>query len=185
EKLYSFIRFFLNKLPPLDNEGPVYRFDEEVALKYYRLQKTNDDVTIELKKGESSGLDGPGDVGTGAVRDKEKIKLSLLIDELNERFGTDFKPADQLFFDSIREEAVADSGLRQAALADNRLENFGLLFRRELGDLVIKRMGQNEAIAARFMDDAEFKEAVAQNLSAQVYRHILEEAASGRCETSC
>jgi hypothetical protein len=43
------------------------------------------------------------------------IELSKLIDILNERFGTDFKPADQLFLDSIREDAVADAGIRQAA----------------------------------------------------------------------
>jgi type I restriction enzyme, R subunit len=36
-------------------------------------------------------------VGTG--HEDEKIKLSELINLLNERFGTDFTHADQLFFD--------------------------------------------------------------------------------------
>ena len=38
EKLYSYIRFLLTKLPRGDH-GPVYNFDDEVAIKYYRLQK--------------------------------------------------------------------------------------------------------------------------------------------------
>jgi len=38
EKLYSYVRFLLAKLPR-DDRGPVYHFDDEVALKYYRLQK--------------------------------------------------------------------------------------------------------------------------------------------------
>jgi hypothetical protein len=43
-----------------------------------------------------------------------EIELSKLIDILNERFGTEFKPGDQLFFDSICEDALADTNLRQA-----------------------------------------------------------------------
>jgi type I restriction enzyme R subunit len=58
----------------------------------------------------------------------DEIELSKLIDILNERFGTVFKPGDQLFFESIREDAVADSSLRQAAMA-NTMGNFGYVFR--------------------------------------------------------
>ena len=42
------------------------------------------------------------------------MELSELIDVLNERFGTDFKPADQLFLDSVKEEALADGTSRAA-----------------------------------------------------------------------
>jgi type I restriction enzyme R subunit len=38
EKLYSYIRFLLTKLPRGDR-GPIYNFNDDVALKYYRLQK--------------------------------------------------------------------------------------------------------------------------------------------------
>jgi hypothetical protein len=40
---------------------------------------------------------------------------SQLIDVVNERFGTDFNQADQLFFDQIVEAAMTDDALRQAA----------------------------------------------------------------------
>ena len=36
------------------------------------------------------------------------MTLSSLIDRLNERFGTDFTEADQLFFDQIRASAEND-----------------------------------------------------------------------------
>ena len=45
----------------------------------------------------------------------QPVPLSQLIDIVNERFGTDFNQADQLFFDQIVEAAMADDGLRQAA----------------------------------------------------------------------
>jgi type I restriction enzyme R subunit len=73
------------------------------------------------------------------------VPLSELVGVLNERFGTDFKPADQLFFDSIKEDALADSGLRQAAMA-NTMENFGYVFLKALEGLFIDRMEQNEEI---------------------------------------
>jgi type I restriction enzyme R subunit len=112
-------------------------------------------------------------VGTGAGHD-EQIELSKLIDILNQRFGTEFKPADQLFLDSIREDAVADSTLRQAALA-NTMENFGYVFLKALEGLFIDRMEQNEDIAAKFMNEKEFRDIVGQHLLKQVYGQIRTE----------
>lgn len=168
EKFYTFVRFLLAKLPKGDR-GPVYHFDEEVALKYYRLQKISEG-TIELEKGRGGEISGPVSVGTAAARG-EQIELSRLIDILNERFGTQFKPADQLFFDSIREDAMADSELHQAAVA-NTMENFGYVFRKTLEGIFIERMEQNEDITAKFMNEKDFREIVSSRLLREVYEGI-------------
>ncbi len=172
EKLYSYIRFLLTKLPRGDR-GPVYDFDDEVMLKYYRLQKIGEG-SIQLEAGKDGEVPAPTAVGTGVVRGEE-IELSKLIDILNERFGTDFKPADQLFLDSIREDAVADAGIRQAALA-NTMENFAYVFLKALEGLFIDRMDQNEEITAKFMNDREFQDAVGKHLLKTVYEQIRSEA---------
>ena len=171
EKLYSFIRFLLTKLPRRGT-GPRYHFDEEVALKYYRLQKISEG-TLVLEKEQEGEVSGPTEVGTGRVKD-EKIELSKLIDILNERLGTNFKPGDQLFFESIKEDAASDESLRQAALA-NTMENFGYVFLKKLEGLFIDRMDQNEEITARYMNEEEFQKVVGQVLLKQVYEHIREE----------
>ncbi|MEW6116421.1 MAG: type I restriction endonuclease [Nitrospirota bacterium] len=171
EKLYSYVRFLLPKLPR-DNRGPIYNFDDDVALKFYRLQKIGEG-SIVMEPGARYEVSGPTSVGTGVARGDE-IELSKLIEILNERFGTEFKPGDQLFFDSIREDAVADSGLRQAALA-NTMENFGYVFRKTLENLFIDRMEQNEEITAKFMNEKGFQETVAQHLLRQVYEQIRTE----------
>lgn len=59
---------------------------------------------------------GPTEVGSGLVREQE-APPSELIDIINDRFGTDFNDADQLFFDQIVETAMADETLRKAAPA--------------------------------------------------------------------
>jgi len=115
-------------------------------------------------------------VGTGIARG-EQIELSKLIDILNERFGTDFKPADQLFLDSIREDAIADAGIRQAAMA-NTMENFGYVFLKALEGLFIDRMEQNEDITARFINDKEFQDVVGKSLLKTVYEQIRSEKPS-------
>lgn len=180
EKLYSYIRFLLNKLPKRD-PGPAYDFDNEVALKYYRLQKIGE-ISLDLEAGKGGEVSGPTEVGTG-VSHEETIELSQLIDILNERFGTDFKPADQLFLDSIREDAVSDTTLRQAALA-NTMENFGYVFLKALEGLFIDRMEQNEEITAKFMNEKEFQDVVGQNLLKQVYEQIRTEPTAESSNTS-
>jgi len=171
EKLYTYIRFLLTKLPRRDI-GPALNLDDEVALKYYRLQKISEG-SIVLEKGKGGEVTGPTAVGTGSG-EEVKIELSQLIDLLNDRFGTDFKPGDQLFFDSIREDAVSDSYLREAAMA-NTMENFGYAFRKQLESLFINRMDQNEEITAKFMNEKEFKEAVGTYLLKRVYDQIRAE----------
>lgn len=171
EKLYSYIRFLLTKLPPV-NRGPIYNFDDEVMLKFYRLQKIGEG-SIQLTAGKQEPISGPTSVGTGIARGDE-IDLSKLIDILNERFGTEFRPGDQLFFDSIKEDAVADMSLRQAALA-NTMENFGYVFRKTLEGFFIDRMEQNEEITAKFMNEKDFREAISSKLLRDVYEKIREE----------
>ena len=174
EKLYSYIRFLLKKMPRPDR-GPIYDFDDEISLKYYRLQKISEG-SIDLEKGESGEISGPTEVGTG-VKLGDKIELSKLIDILNERFGTEFKLGDQLFFDAIREDATTDPELKQAALA-NTMENFGYVFLKALEGLFIDRMDQNEEITAKYMNEKDFKDAIGQHLLKQVYEKLREQETS-------
>ncbi len=172
EKLYTFARFLIAKLPRR-NTGPQYHFDDEVTLKFYRLQKISEGV-IQLQQSGAGEVKGPTALGTGLPHE-ESIELSRLIDLLNERFGTDFKPADQLFLDSVREEALADESIREAALA-NTLDNFKFVFSKALEGLFIERMEQNEDIFARFMSDKDFQNLVEETMRRDVYAQVRAEA---------
>jgi len=174
ERLYTYLRFLSTKLPRREN-GPRYDFDDEVRLEYYRLQKISEG-SISLRDGKGNPLDGPHEVGSGLQRDDETL-LSRLIDTLNDRFGTDFTNADQLFFDQIIEAAVADATLGEAA-AVNPEEKFSLLFSSLLQTLFIERMEQNEDIFARFMNEKGFQNLVTDWISKEVYNRFAKRAAS-------
>jgi type I restriction enzyme R subunit len=174
EKLYTYARFLASKLPRRAS-GEKYAFDDEVSLKFYRLQKISEG-SINLDQGENVAVAGPTAVGTGKAKDTQ-VELSRLIDSINERFGTDFTQADELFFHQLREEAIADDELRQAATA-NTLDNFRYVFVKALEGLFIDRMEQNEEIFAKYMNDSDFRKVVSEHLLKQVYDQIREEGAA-------
>jgi type I restriction enzyme, R subunit len=172
EKLYVFLRHLARKLPQR-KRGPEYDFDDEVRLEYYRLQKISEG-SITLKEGVAQPLDGPREIGSGLVRE-QPVPLSQLIDVLNERFGTDFNRADQLFFDQIVQVAVKEESLKQAA-AVNPGDKFELVFKNLLEALFVERMDQNEDIFIRFMNDPNFQRTVTGWLSAEAYKKLRDQA---------
>jgi len=168
ERLYVFLRHLAAKLPRRKG-GAAYQFDEEVRLEYYRLQKISEG-SISLQDGMAGRLDGPTEVGSGLVR-QQALPLSQLIDVVNERFGTDFNQADQLFFDQIVEAAMTDGDLRQAA-AVNPEDKFELVFRNLLERLFVERMDENEEIFVRYMNDVPFQEVVTAWMASEAYRRL-------------
>jgi type I restriction enzyme R subunit len=178
ERLYVFLRHLAAKLPRRKS-GTAYQFDDEVRLEYYRLQKISEG-SISLQDGDARRLDGPTEVGSGLVR-PQPVLLSQLIDIVNERFGTDFNQADQLFFDQIVEAAMADNGLRQAAVV-NPGDKFELVFKNLLERLFVERMDQNEEIFVRFMNDAPFQKIVTTWMASEAYRRLRSD--TGEAEKS-
>ena len=178
ERLYTYLRHLSAKLPRR-RSGPAYQFDDDVRLAYYRLQQISEG-SIPLAEGEARALDGPTETGSGLAHE-QKAPLSQLIDLMNDRFGTDFNDADQLFFDQIVESAVADESLRQTA-AVNSEERFGLTFKNLIDNLFTERMDQNEEIFIRYMNDEAFREVVSRWMGAETYRRLQQLVAAGDSE---
>ncbi|MBB4653666.1 type I restriction enzyme R subunit [Xanthomonas sp. F14] len=165
EKLYIFVRNLMTKLPPAD-DGKAFVLDDEVSLRYYRMQQLTDG-SIDLTQGELYSLKGPTDVGTSRVAD-EAVSLSSLVEKLNVRFGTDFNEADQLFFDQIKVSAEASEQIKEAAKANN-LRDFTAYLGRVLDELFIERMDGNEEIFSRIMTDREFRSAASEHLAFEIF----------------
>lgn len=168
EQLYAFLRNLAPKLPP-PGDGAKFTLDDDVALKFFRLQQVSEG-TIDLSEGEADPLKGPTDVGTAKEKDTE-VPLSTLVDKLNERFGTDFTEADQLFFDQVRATAERDEKIVEAAWANNEA-NFSEFFGRVLDDLFIQRMEGNDEIFSRVMGDKQFRAAAQEHLARAIYERV-------------
>jgi type I restriction enzyme R subunit len=168
ERLYAFARNLAAKLPPPGN-GAKVTLDDDVALKFFRLQQVSEG-TIDLSQGEADPLKGPSDVGTGQQKDTH-VALSTLVGQLNERFGTDFTEADQLFFDQVRAAAERDEKIVEAAKANSEA-NFSAFFGRVLDDLFIQRMEGNDEIFSRVMNDKRFRNVAQEHLAREVYERV-------------
>ncbi len=165
EKLYAYGRALLKKLPRSAN-APKVNLSGDIELKYYRLEKISEGK-IDLKVGDAEPLQGAKEVGTRQP-DRE-VQLSLLIDTLNQRFGTDFTPADQLFFDhQIAEQAMINEAMKQAARV-NTEENFAPVLDKHLENLFIDRMEGNEKIFMEVMNNEALRKLVFQELLSRVY----------------
>jgi len=167
EKTYVFLRHLASVLPRRSHLH--YDFDDEVKLEYYRIQKISEG-SIDLSEGEAKKLDGPTEVGTGDGKE-HKVPLSTIVKTLNDRFGTDFNEADQLFFEQLIASATLNEELREFA-EQNPEDKFKLIFDGLLKDLMLDRLEMNESIVARYMGDADFKRDVAEMINREVYSRL-------------
>jgi len=173
EMLYSYGRFLLPHLPR--DRGEVVKFGDDVSLQYYRLERVFSGA-IMVKEGEAAWVKTLTEVGTRKAKD-EKIPLSEIIQVLNERFGTEFKEEDRLFFQQIKEKAVNNQQVIQTALA-NPLDKFELGIRKLIEEFMIERMGENDKIVTRYMADNEFQGTAFPILAKEIFDAIRERSAS-------
>lgn len=168
EKLYSFSRFLLNKLPQAD-VGSQFQLGDEVALDYYRLQKVAEGDLVLQVQGDY-GLDPTTEAGLRRA-EEAKARLSDIIRILNERFGTDFTDADRLYFDQMAEFFMQDEDLAKRAKS-NPLENFKYAVDDVFFDKLIERMDANQDIFDKVMGNAEFRTEFKTWLTNKIHRQF-------------
>ncbi len=168
EKLYSYGRFLVPHLPI--ERDPAIKLTDEVGLQYYRLERISSGM-ISVNEGEPVGVRSPTDVGTGKAKD-EKAPLSEIITVLNDRFGTEFTDEDRLFFEQIKERAVRNEQVIKTARANPQMEKFQLGIRKLIEEMMIQRMGENDKIVTRYMDDPEFQNSAFPILAREIFDAI-------------
>lgn len=170
EKLYTYGRFLLTKLPKVDYTERL-KLDNEVALEYYRLQKIAEGDLVLQVQGEHA-LGPVTEAGISRPKD-EKDKLSNIISLLNEKYGFDFTDQDRLYFEQIEQALYEDDGLRIRA-KNNPIENFKYAFDEVFIQTLIDRMDANHEIFDKIMVDSEFKQDVTDWLTKKVYERFNE-----------
>lgn len=166
EKLFAYSKFLIKKLPKISQDDK-YIVGDDVALKYYRLEKTGThNIGLKNQEGILAGMNDAGNPNN----DKDKsTELSKVIDALNKKFDTDFTDADELFFDQIVEDCIEDETLTEQA-KKNTIENFEFGFDKVFFDKLFARMNQNESMFRRINDNEEFQSLVMNMIMNKVYK---------------
>ncbi len=168
EKLYSFGRFLLSKLPKADYTERL-KLNNEVALEYYRLQKIAEGDLVLQVQGEY-GLDPTTEAGISKPKE-EKDKLSNILNVLNNKYGTEFTDADRLYFEQL-EQALFENDELKIRAQSNPIENFKYAFEEVFIQTLIDRMKDNEEIFDKIMADNEFKLDVKDWLTKKIYQRF-------------
>ena len=172
DRLSSFVRALLPHLR-VGSDSTTVHLGDDVELEYYRLQRVSSGA-LAIAEEPGVYVTSPKEVGTGDP-EEDTAPLSEIIERLNDRFGTDFTDEDRLFFEQLRERAVRNEDVRRMALA-NTYDKFALGFRPQLGKLMVERMGENDAIVTRFLDEADFQEIVSEALAREIFVAVAEPA---------
>jgi type I restriction enzyme R subunit len=167
EVRYSFARFLLKRLPR-GNDGR-FELDGGAELQYYRLTRIGE-ADIELEAGAPGEVKGPTAVGTRKIG-QEKVTLSSVIEKINDLFGTDFKPEDQLFVDHMVEAGLADQTVRERAMA-NTYENFAISIKGMVQDLVIDGLDRHEQLATKYLNDDGLKQVLFDYVAKKIYDEL-------------
>ena len=151
EKLYVFGRLLLRKCV-IEGEPLPKEVQQAIDLESYRLTETHKGK-IKLQRGTVE----VEPIGPKAHQPapNEKEALSRIIQELNERFGTDFSEEDRVFIQQLEERLAADPGL-EASIKVNSPENARLTFDHVLNNRVQEMIDANFKFYKQINDDPEF-----------------------------
>ena len=153
----------------LRDQNTIERLDlgSAVELTHLRSEITFEgSLSLDSENGEVKSIFGEG---RGSQQDHEPEALSQIIDQLNERFGTNLNERDQILFDQFEETWLADPEV-SAQARNNTIENFRLVFDRMFMGTVVGRMDDNEAIFKRILDDEAFRQMLMDLYASKVYR---------------
>ncbi len=151
EKLYLYARFLSRYLPYRREELP-REIQQKIDIESYRI-RLKSDGKIDLERG-SGQLDPQGTKDHRKPVDELEV-LSRIIQELNDRFGTDFTEEDKVFIRQLEDRLAGDPAL-VASVRVNPPENARLTFDHVVSDRLQDMVETNFKFYKRVTDDHQF-----------------------------
>src|SRR5690625_2577572 len=136
-KLYVYLSFLLRKLPKQVSEK-LYLADD-IALEYYRNTKVFEG-SIDLEEKGQVDIDPPQHAGSSAP-EEEKERLSIILEQFNERYGTEFTHADKIM-EEIEEHLSEDKEVQRSG-ENNTFDNFRYSFDGKFMDYIVENIEKN------------------------------------------
>jgi type I restriction enzyme R subunit len=167
ERLYVYGRALLNRLPR--RQDPSVDIGE-VQLTHLRVSKTGEhDASLDAE-GEQM-LPGFLGGGAGPQNDPDKLALSELIEELNDRFGLGLGEADKIWYEQ-QIVAMTEEPTMEAAALVNDEDNFGVVFDKRIESVILSRHDDNGKLMQRYLDDDMLRQRMNQLGRSQAYKLI-------------
>jgi type I restriction enzyme R subunit len=151
EKLYHFSAFLVNVLPGEKDETPK-EILELVSMDNFKPELISDEPIV-LQRQVAEVM--PKNWGQGVLPEQaEKERLSKIIEDLNQRFGTHFTPEDRVVIQNLEQQIEADEILAQQIKAGSR-DAVRLSFEQVAQDLLHGLIESNFRFYKKVQDDRE------------------------------
>lgn len=162
---FSIYAKFLATMLPKGSAEHVY-VDDKVLLEYYKLQKDFEGA-IELQATEEGFTPITGEAGR---REKKKDPLTVIIDKINEQYGTAFTEMDKVLLQIENDYAMQDKWKSYAK--SNDFKTFMLLFAKDFPEMAASRYEQNEEFFVKMFSDPEMMKQVMETIGSVVYERL-------------
>lgn len=162
---FSIYAKFLSMMLPKGGSEKVY-IDDKVLLEYYKLEK-DFDGSIQLEPTEEGFTPITGEAGR---REKKKDPLTVIIDKINEKYGTEFTEMDKVLLQIENDYAAQDKWKSYAK--SNDFKTFMLLFEKDFPAMAAARYEQNEDFFVKMFSDPEMMKSVMESIGSVVYEKL-------------
>lgn len=162
---FSIYAKFLSIMLPKGGSEKVY-IDDKVLLEYYKLEK-DFDGSIQLEPTSEGFTPITGEAGR---REKQKDPLTIIIDKINEKYGTSFTEMDKVLLQIENDYAVQDKWKSYAQ--NNDFKTFMLLFAKDFPEMAAARYEQNEDFFVKMFSDPVMMQQVMESIGNVVYERL-------------
>jgi type I restriction enzyme R subunit len=152
EKLFIFNKFLNKKLPTI-NEPLPFNVLEDVDMDSYKIVD-KEEISIPL---ESNGELKPASNGAATYQPDEQAKLSQIIKDLNDAFGTDFTEDDRVFLERVKANLLDNEDLVKK-MEHNSPENVKAVFDKYFNQEMTGLLNSNMEFYKRVVDNEKLRE---------------------------
>jgi len=170
EKLYAFGKYLLRKLPVRRESLPL-EILRQVDLDSYRIELINQSE-IRLKESEKSLT--PKQSLEYHYPEEEEEPLSRIIQEMNDRYGTEFNDSDKIILQRLRNSLETNQDLKTSAKINSK-ENFKLSFGHMFDEVLLSFIADHFAFYKKVNDNKDLKKDLVDRVFSMVYKGLKED----------
>lgn len=163
-KFSVYAKFLYTMLPKGSREK--VDIDDKVLLEYYKLEK-DFEGGIELEASEGGYVPISGEAGH---KEKKKDPLTVIIDRINEKFGTHFTEMDKVLVQMENDYAKQEKW--QDYAKQNDRSTFMLLFSKDFPTVAAERYEQNDEFFRKLFSDPDMMKQVMDTIGSVLYERL-------------
>ena len=152
EKIYLFNKFMTKKLPTINNPPPPTVLEDVDMDSYKIVDKGEKNITLE-----GEGELKPVSPTTPIFHPDIKEKLSKIIQELNDAFGTEFTDDDRVFIERVKENLLENEELINK-MEHNSKENVKAIFDKYFQDEMSGLLKNNMNLYKKVVDNQQLRD---------------------------